>query len=349
MTTDPRPRGRLLTRGQLIAVIAAVLAAVVPVVLLAGLLPTALRDSAPDRPVRAYLEAIESGDITTALKLGRIAPAPGDKLLTDAAYRQASYQVSAFAVLGTSLNGSSGTVRVSISQGGSDYAASFQVRREPGVPGLSPWRLVPQQLPEITIAFPVPLELPITVGGTKLTPEKGVVTQHVFPGSYRASAAGSRDIRVTDATADATFATQRARTAVLALGLASDGGAQAESQVASWLSACAASSALHPDGCPFQAVPDPTISYSNGRWTIQSRPGLSLGEWNPELGGWPVTTTTPGYITFTADAARGDLIGTATTGSRPFVVVGTAVPDASGEIRFVPSPSYASSGASALT
>jgi hypothetical protein len=81
------------------------------------------------------------------------------------------------------------------------------------------------------------------------------------------------------------------------------------------------------------------VTYSAGRWTVEAVPAVAEGQWNGA--GWPVYTVRQGMVTFTAHATAGGLSGTATTGSEPFTVTGTAVVD--GEtVRFVPSAAYAS-------
>ena len=172
--------------------------------------------------------------------------------------------------------------------------------------------------------------------------------QHVFPGTYAVAAKASSYYTAEGQSVVTYFGQQSARTARLAVALSPQGAAKVQASASSWLSKCAASGQLAPSGCPFRAVAEPGITYSNGHWTIQSEPSLEVGKWDPQSDGWQVTTSTPGQITFTADAARGNATGTASTGLQQFVVVGTAVPSGSG-ISFVPSPSYSPQTGGALT
>jgi hypothetical protein len=332
-------RTRPLTGSQLAVVIVAVLAVVAAVFAAVVVLPPAVREASPERPVRAYLQAVTAGDVARALRLGRITPADGDKLLTDAAYRAAAQRPSAFTVLDASSAGDSGTVRARITQGTGSYVASFEVERADDNP-FAPWRLAKQQLPEITVSLEASVDLRVTVAGVALTASHGTVTQHVLPGAYRAALAGGGQVTGTPATALATFAAARPAPAVIRLTLADSGESAAREQVAEWIAQCAASSELRPDGCPFRAVPEESVTYTDGHWTIDGQPSVRVGEWSAQLAGWPVTTSSPGYITFTAHASKGGLSGTATTGSNPFSVAGTIVPDASGTVHFVPSANY---------
>jgi hypothetical protein len=333
-----------LTRGQLVTVIVAVLAAVAAIVAALAIVPPAARAANPELPVRAYLQAIVKGDVTRAMKIGRVTPAAGDRLLTDAAYGQASDRITAFTVLDTSMRGETGTVRARITQGDRSYVAGFDVTRASANP-FARWQLAKQQLPEITVKLQVPVDLTLQIAGTSLKTANGALTQHVFPASYAAAARNAGNFVGVDTTATATFEIQRSAAVEMGIELAGTGQADADGEVQAWLANCAASSELHPANCPFAAVPEASVTYSDGSWAIDAQPVFDVGEWSAQLGGWPVTTSVPGYVTFTARASEGGLVGTATTGSNPFSVAGTVVPDAAGELHFEPSPSYSSPGA----
>lgn len=341
-------RGPLLTPLQLGIVVIAVLLTIASVVALVRVLPPAIRASAPDRPVRAYLQAIADGDITRALKLGGITPGAGDKLLTDAAYGQSSDRVSSFIVLGTRLDGRSGVVEARIRQGDASYDADFRIVRGGGIGPLSTWSLAPQKLPTITFTIDAPVELSLHIGGATLPSHDKRVSERVFPGTYDVDAGDTAYYLGGVSAASATFAGQLGAASPIRLALTHEGEEKVQSEVSAWVTACAASTSMQPDGCPFRALPQPATIYSDGRWAVQSQPSLTEGSWSDELGGWPVTTSTPGYVSYSADATQGGLAGTATTGSRPFSVVGTAVPDAKSGIRFVPVPSYAAAIGGAL-
>ncbi|GAA4177706.1 hypothetical protein [Gryllotalpicola koreensis] len=339
----------VLTRGQLATVIVAVLAVVGVIIAALAVVPPAARAANPDLPVRAYLQAIEKGEIGTAMKIGGIEPAAGDKLLTDAAYGQASDRITAFTVLDASVRDRTGTVRTRITQGDRSYVAAFDVARASTNP-FDPWRLAKQQLPEITLKLEAPLDLAVRIGGVDFTASRGALTQRVFPGSYETSPRTTGQVDVGYATAKATFEATRTDPVTVPIGLADSGKSTADRQVQTWLANCAASSELHPANCPFEAVPEASVIYSDGRWTIDTQPVFDVGEWSDRLGGWPVTTSAPGYVTFTARARQGGLVGTATTGSNPFGVAGMILPDSSGGLRFVPSANYSSpSTAGSLT
>jgi hypothetical protein len=343
MTTEAQPRHRVLTPGQLIVVIVALLAAAASVVGLFAVVPSALKASEPERPVRAYLQAIVDGHLSKAIKLGGIKVGSDDKLLTTAAYDQASDRVTSFDVFATNLDGSSGTVGVRIHQRDDSYTMTFKVERAPGFSPFPQWKLEPQTLPTVEFALSAAIDAPISISKVDFSTHKGVVTQHVFPGTYEGQYAGDiTNFGGTYAWATVEFTTSAPHPEEIGLELQDKGKANAATAVASWVSKCATSSELHPPGCPFRAIPDPGISYSNGRWALQSQPRLEESAWSAELGGWPLTTASPGYISYTADAAQGGLTGTATTGSKPFSVAGAIVPDAGGGIRFVPSAVYSS-------
>jgi len=334
----PRPRHPLLTRGQLVVVIVTVLAVAASLVSAALVVPPAVRGADPALPVRAYLQAVVSGDITKALTLGGITPAAGDKLLTDAAYGQSANRVTSFAVLDTAVSGAAGTVLVRVQQGDQSYQTAFDVQRERGAALFAPWRLAPQTLPQISFRLAAPIDRALKVAGVELTATKGLVTQRVFPGDYESDDAGPADYFAADwyVTASARFGVTAVTPTAIGLQLADGASASIASAAAAWLNGCAASTQLAPSGCPFKAIGDPTVAYSDGRWSLESQPVLTEGDWDAALGGWPVATTQPGHVTFTAHATQGGLSGTASTGSVPFRVLGVAIPESSGKLRFQP-------------
>ncbi|GAA4160360.1 hypothetical protein GCM10022286_16250 [Gryllotalpicola daejeonensis] len=345
-------RAPLLTRGQLVTVIVAVLAVAASVVALVVTVPPAVRASQPDVPVRAYLSAIIAGDVREALELGRVTKTKADSLLTDAAYDQSSGRITAFSVLDATVasSGRSAAVGVRITQGDDRYDAQFEVERT-GANPFAAWRLAKQHLPEVAFHLAAPLDRALSIAGVAFTATHGVVTTHVLPGTYAAQDRGDNTyFWAQDAEATATLGATSAGAAVMQLELSPDGGYAAESQVTGWIDRCAASADLAPDGCPFKAVPQASVTYSAGKWTIESPPRVDEGEWNAALGGWPVVTSSPGYVRYTARAAQGGLTGTATTGSNPFSVAGTITPQSGGGVRFVPSPTYSGTDTSgALT
>lgn len=339
--TNDAPRRTTLTPAQLVSVVVGVLAAVAAVAALLVVLPPAVRASAPELPVRDYLQALVDGDASAALRDARITPGPSDVLLTDAAYRGAGDRLTGFSVLRTRVDGDTAAVRVQLRQGTTSYPVEFDVTRPSGIPGLTPWRLRKQTLPRATVEVHGPGDLPVTVGGAQATPHAGRVVLSALPGSYRVAASGGRYYAAAGTTVTTSFAGGQ-DPAVLTASLRPAGVAVIQSAIDAWLTQCAASAELHPAGCPFLAIPTPGVVYSDGRWSIQTRPRITEGDWSDRLGGWPVGTTGPGYATFDADAAQNGLSGTATTGSQPFSVAGTAVGDPSSGVRFVPAPSYSS-------
>lgn len=341
-------RGPLLTRAQLAVVILAVLAAIACVAALVNVLPPALRASAPEVPVRAYLQAVVAGDVTKAVRLGGIQRSADDTLLTDAAYRRASDRVTSFSDLDATVSGDTADVRVVIHQGTVSYPAQFVVQRPRGIPGLTPWHLQKQQLPSLRAEVDGPAALTVTVDGAEVTARNNAVDAVVFPGTYSVRAADGGVVTAQPAAVTTTFAGTSAP-AVLTARLQPAVVSTVRSDVDAWLTRCAASSELRPEGCPFTAVPEDGVTYSDGVWAIQSRPAIAEGSWNAQLGGWPVASTSEGFVSFCAHATQGGLSGTATTGSQPFRVVGTAVADPGGGIRFVPSPAYSADAAESPT
>lgn len=337
MTID---RHRPLALLQLLSVAVALAAAIAVAVALAIVVPPAARQAQPDIPVRAYLQALTKGDVPAALKLGRITPAAGDRLLTTAAYATASDRITSFTITSVRVEGDTAIVGARVRQGGTGYTATFATERESGFPGLTPWRLAAQQLPQLDIAVTGPSGLPVTVAGVTLTTKADAMSQRVLPGTYVVAAAPNPDYTVASQTVRATF-TAAAHPAQLTVALTAAGKAKAQESASAWIAKCAASTDLVPSGCPFHSAVEPGITVLDGHWTVSAQPTLAFGTWSTAVGGWVVTSETPGTVTYTGRATRGGRLGTASTGAFSFFVVGAVVPSGSG-VSFVPSPGYSS-------
>jgi hypothetical protein len=343
-TTEPR-RASVLTRAQLALVSGLVLLLIAAVVAAALVIPPAARASAPDIPVKAYLQALVDGDATKALALAGIHPGTSDELLTDAAYRRATDRISAFRVTATEAAGGAGRLVVArITQGAAQYSAGFLVEQDGKGFGLGLWHLAPQSLPTVRIAVDGPSGLSVTAAGVALDAGASGADERVLPGTYTAALAADPLFTAPAVSVTAYLAPGAApRQATLQVGLTEAATARIEAAVDAWLDGCAASTELAPPACPFRAVPTPGVTYSDGRWDIRSRPALARPSWSPQDGGWRVAASSPGYASFSAQAMRGGLHGTASTGVNPFGVSGTAIRSGDG-FRFQPSAAYADAG-----
>ncbi|WP_022882695.1 hypothetical protein [Gryllotalpicola ginsengisoli] len=339
-TTESRPR--LLGPLALVGIVVAVLASAVAVTLGIGTIPTLAAISSPELPVRHYLQAVVDGDVSTAMKLGRITAGDDDVLLTDAAYRKATDRVSSFQILGVERSGATATVQARIRQGQAAYTAQFKVARA-SAPIVSAWRLAKQSLPTLTVNLHGPDDMTVKIGGHAVTAHDGQVVERAFPGTYAIDAAQEKYYSVSAGAVAAVFPPQQAAAAEVSAEAQPAAVSAAKDAVGKWLADCVAQTSMTPEGCPFYAEPQQGVTYSNGHWTLDEAPQVALGGWNDELGGWPVATSSPGYVTYSSDASVGGLTGTATTGSQPFEVSGTLV--VSGDsVRFVPSSAYSDGG-----
>ncbi|MFC4242428.1 hypothetical protein ACFOYW_03505 [Gryllotalpicola reticulitermitis] len=336
-------RPRLMTGAQLLSVAIAFLLSVVVAIVLAIVVPPAARLATPDIPVKAYLGALARGDVPAALKAGHV-PVSGDKLLTTDAYATASDRITSFSITSTQVSGSTATIAARIHQGTASYTTRFTATRGAGVPGLTPWSLAPQQLPQLAVAVVGPTSASVDVAGTKLATRNNTVTQAVLPGTYAVEPASSPSYGAPPQKVTAVLGRPSA-SATIAMTLTAQGKTEVQASASAWLATCVASTALAPSGCPFRAVGTAGVSYSQGRWTMAAQPTLAFGGWNSTADGWQVTSTTLGEVSFIARARSGAASGTASTGPQLFSVLGTAVPTNSGA-SFVPSPSYSSSAGS---
>lgn len=345
MTTNDRQRVRLLTRAQWAISAGLVLLTAAAVVAVSIVVPPAVRASAPDIPVKAYLQALVDGRVADALELAGVHPTKSDVLLTDAAYRRSSDRISAFAITGSSAAGGAGrVVGARITQGGARYDVGFLVQRSGAMFGLGAWHLATQTLPTLAVAVDGPAEQKVTIGGVAVPTKNGEAKQRVLPGTYEVAGVADPMLTSTRTSAIATLADDQPQPVALRFGVSDAGRAQIEAAVRAWLDGCAASTELAPPACPFRAVPQDGVAYSDGRWDIRTRPTLAEPTWSAQANGWRVAAATPGYASFTAHATQGSLYGTASTGDEPFGISGTAIRSGSG-FTFQPSAAYADAGA----
>jgi hypothetical protein len=95
--------------------------------------------------------------------------------------------------------------------------------------------------------------------------------------------------------------------------LTAAGEQSAKDAVNAWVDGCIASTDAAPKGCSFYAYgEDSAYTYTNQKWTLDTRPAVSVGGWLSN--GWLVTTTTYGRATFTADISGAGGVGTASAG-----------------------------------
>ncbi|MBT2501970.1 hypothetical protein [Curtobacterium sp. ISL-83] len=315
------PDGRLaprrkLRRGALVSIIAG--GAVVLLLLVAGVVGYGVGTSthSADRPVRAFLDDLTAGRVDAALRDAGVAHTKTDVLLTDAAYAKATRKVTGYRIAAVREDGDTATVGAYLRQGGQDVSATFTLDKTGTDWGVFPiWKLEAPRLGTVDLTVQGPAGATATVGGQSATTTKdGSVTLKVLPGTYDVGVDGGKWY-----TADATTATVQGfgdtapAPVTLATKLTAAGAQSAKAAVDAWVNGCIASKDPAPSGCSFYAYgEDPSYTYSNEQWTLQTRPVVSVGDWG--AGGWLITTTTFGRATFTADISGPGGVGTASAG-----------------------------------
>ncbi|WIJ45136.1 hypothetical protein [Curtobacterium citreum] len=315
----PRPvsPGRRLGRGPLISIIAG--GAAIVLLAVAGIVGYSVGTSShsPDRPVRAFLDDLTAGRVDDALSAAGIEHGKDDVLLTDAAYAKASGRVTGYRIAATDTAGDTARVRAYLKQGGRDVAATFTLDKTGTDWGVFPvWDLEAPRLGQVQVAVSGPSGTAVRVADQKVATSKdGIATLKALPGEYSIAVDGGKWF-----TADAQ------RTTVSGFGGAggsvpvtlqttlTDAGQQAaKDAVDKWVDGCIASTETAPPGCSFYAYgEDPAYTYTNQKWTLESRPVVAVSDWVSR--GWLVSTTTNGRAKFTADISNSAGTGTASAG-----------------------------------
>lgn len=312
----PPGQRRKLGRGPLIGIIAG--GAAIVLLLVAGVVGFSVgTDShSPDRPVRAFLDDLTAGRVDAALDEAGIDHDKSDLLLTDAAYKAAKNRVTGYRVAATREDGDTATVTAYLKQGGRDVSSTFTLDKTGTDWGVFPiWKLAAPRLGTVDVTLRGPGGASVEVGGQSVaTAKDGTATLTALPGTYDVTADTSKWF-----TADATTATVSgfggaASTPVsMTTKLTSAGQDSAKAAVNAWVDGCIASAEAAPEGCSFYAYgQDSAYTYTNQKWTLETRPTVSVGAWLSS--GWLVTTTTAGRASYTADISGPGGVGTATAG-----------------------------------
>ncbi|MEK6309092.1 MAG: hypothetical protein V4755_00100 [Curtobacterium sp.] len=310
-----RPRKRL-RRGALVGIVAGA-AALVLLVVGGGIgYANGMSTHAADRPVRAFLDDLVAGRAGAALEAAGIEHDEGDVLLTDAAYAKAERKVTGYRVAAVRTSGDSASVTAYLRQGGQDVSATFDLARTGTEWGVFPiWKLEPPRLGSVDVSVRGPSRTPVEVAGRSVTTSKdGTATLSALPGTYSVAVRGGKWVESSAQTATVSgFGGTSSSPVTMTATLTRAGEDAATKAVDAWVDACIASHEPAPSGCSFYAYgEDPSYTYTNERWTLDTRPVVSVGDWSSE--GWLVTTTTYGRATFSADISGPGGVGTASAG-----------------------------------
>lgn len=319
LQTEPpapaRPR-RKLGRGPLIGIIAG--GAAVVLLAVAGVVGYSVGTSthSADRPVRAFLDDLSAGKVEDALKTAGIDHDKGDVLLTDAAYAKAKGRVTGYRIAATRDDGDTATVTAYLRQGGRDVSSTFTLDKTGTDWGVFPvWELEAPKLGAVDVSVRGPAGAKVLVGGQGVTTSKdGTATLTALPGTYDVAVDGGKWYSADATTATvAGFGGTASSPVSMTTKLTAAGEQSAKDAVNAWVDGCIASTDAAPKGCSFYAYgEDSAYTYTNQKWTLDTRPAVSVGGWLSN--GWLVTTTTYGRATFTADISGAGGVGTASAG-----------------------------------
>ena len=310
-----RPR-RKLGRGPLIGIIAG--GAAVVLLAVAGVVGYSVGTSthSADRPVRAFLDDLSAGKVEDALKTAGIDHDKGDVLLTDAAYAKAKGRVTGYRIAATRDDGDTATVTAYLRQGGRDVSSTFTLDKTGTDWGIFPvWELEAPKLGAVDVSVRGPAGAKVLVGGQGVTTSKdGTATLTALPGTYDVAVDGGKWYSADATTATvAGFGGTASSPVSMTTKLTAAGEQSAKDAVNAWVDGCIASTDAAPKGCSFYAYgEDSAYTYTNQKWTLDTRPAVSVGGWLSN--GWLVTTTTYGRATFTADISGAGGVGTASAG-----------------------------------
>jgi hypothetical protein len=310
-----RPR-RKLRRGQLIGIVSGGTAVVL--LLVAGVVGYSIGSSShsADRPVRAFLDDLTAGRVADALDDAGIDREKTDVLLGEAAYAKASDKVTGYRVAATRTEGDTATVRAYLRQGGQDVAATFMLDKTGTDWGVFPvWQLQAPELGSVDVAVRGPSGASVTVAGSKVkTAKDGTVSLRALPGTYDVAFDGDKWTTASGGSASVSgFGRSTSTPVQMTTTLTAAGQQAAERAVDAWVDGCIASTDAAPAGCSFYAYgQNPAYTYSNQKWTLETRPTVRVGNWTTN--GWLITTTTFGRAKYTADISGAAGTGTASAG-----------------------------------
>lgn len=311
----PRPR-RKLRRGALIGIIAGGTAIVLLAV--AGIVGYSVGTAShsADRPVRAFLDDLTAGKVDDALQAAGIEHDKDDVLLTDAAYEKATGRVTGYRIAATRDDGDTATVTAYLKQDGRDVSTTFTLDKTGTEWGVFPvWELQAPKLGTVDVSVRGPSGAKVTVAGQSVTTAKdGTAELPALPGTYEVALDGGKWFEADGSKATvAGFGGEVSTPVSMTTKLTAAGEQSAKAAVDAWVNGCIASTDASPKGCSFYAYgEDPAYTYTNQKWTLVTRPAVSVGGWVSS--GWLVTTTTFGRATFTADISGPGGVGTASAG-----------------------------------
>ena len=313
----PGPRGgrRPLRRGAVVGIVAGA-AALVLLVVAGGVGWSVGSDShSAARPVESFLDDVEHGHLSDALRTADIDRDRDDVLLTDAVYARAGDRITAHRITSVQQESDRATVRAVLTQAGRVVPATFELERTGTDWGVFPvWSLRAPTLGSVQVVVQGPPRSTVQVAGADVrTDASGAAALRAFPGSYGVHLDGGEWFAARDSTAAVPGFGAAATPVTVTPTLTDAGSKAAATAVDAWVDACVASPSATPDGCSFYAYgEDPANTYTDQKWTLDARPTVAVGGWASK--GWAVSTRSAGSASFRAQFTGPEGRGTATAG-----------------------------------
>ncbi|MFF1632256.1 hypothetical protein [Leifsonia sp. NPDC058248] len=276
--------------------------------------------SQPEAVVSAYLGAVKRGDVETAVQLEHRSKRAADVLLTNRAYANATDRMTGFRILDVTTTGSTATVDAEVLQGSGRSQTAFTLTKGAWTPlsplGIDVWTLRPAALSTVAVTIGAPGRVDATIAGVPLGWKGAVLQLNAFPGTY-ALEATTKAAWFTLPGSSVTVAGFGDQTLLRTGGqLTARGMGAATAAANAWVDKCVADPDPKPQNCSFGldvGAPAGEV-WTDPAWTLRTRPTLTVGAWDFDCrlgtqagvsaaGCWPVTTATPGTVTFHADYA----------------------------------------------
>jgi hypothetical protein len=299
--SEPVPAARKLSTQGKKRMLVMLSVAVAVVVLTAGsLVAVNAVKAGPDKLVREYVQALVDGDAEKALAiLDPNIPNEERGLLTNEVFGAAKNRIEGFSVLSSRVSGESALVHVELRQGGRKQEQTFSLFKNRPEFLDDHWKLgaIPLQRVAISADAAVPS---LSVNGVAVPTRQEnpsafstYFSAPAFPGSYSVGlpegekhlAAAQQEVLV--AIGSATQAPEGAKLTVTA---SESLRAETSRQVDAALSACAKSTDMEPQGCPFSRFAFGDVR--NVKWSITSEPDYTMER--SFDGTWRLSGGTPG-------------------------------------------------------
>ncbi|HET7414930.1 MAG TPA: hypothetical protein VFI97_04465 [Arthrobacter sp.] len=297
---DPRRKRRAW------AIIGAIAGAVV--LLVAALIAVNVVNTSaygPDEEVSAYLDALESGDASTALAVAQPNVANAKRmLLTDKVFKAADHRIDGYTITDTDINGDTAVITADVRQDGRRTEMQFQAQKT-GSSNVffDKWTLKQAPLGTLRVMAGWPVQS-LKINGVPVElpePDAGYVWQlPAFPGEYVVELDGKRKyLTLGQETAMLAIDGQLTSTVELELKPSDALIREAKDAARTHLNQCLASTSLEPEDCPNQVF---AFSYGdtgprNVDWTLTEEPEFEVArDW---AGGWSLQTVEPGEASAT--------------------------------------------------